>query len=133
MQTQKIYKKKFQHKVDIGLKEFNKLYKVDINLEEFNKMFNVFGAKHLSKHFLINMLGHNSRLNFSFLKQKNLEPVQQLVLKSLTGKKLILFRQTNISFMEYNKTYKGVRHKLFLPVRGQRTHTNAKTCKKKRY
>ncbi|QKX01607.1 30S ribosomal protein S13 [Wolbachia endosymbiont of Cruorifilaria tuberocauda] len=27
--------------------------------------------------------------------------------------------------------YKGVRHRKGLPVRGQRTHTNAKTCKSK--
>ncbi len=35
-----------------------------------------------------------------------------------------------IRFKEANKTFQGVRHKLFLPVRGQRTHTNANTCKK---
>lgn len=28
------------------------------------------------------------------------------------------------------KTNRGIRHNLGLPVRGQRTHTNAKTCKK---
>ena len=28
------------------------------------------------------------------------------------------------------KTYKGIRHKLKYPCRGQRTHTNAKTVKK---
>ena len=30
------------------------------------------------------------------------------------------------------KTYRGLRHSLFLPVRGQRTHTNAQTQKNKR-
>ena len=29
-----------------------------------------------------------------------------------------------------NKSVRGFRHKNKLPVRGQRTHTNAKTCKK---
>jgi ribosomal protein S13 len=32
-------------------------------------------------------------------------------------------------FLSKIKTYKGVRHKLGYPVRGQRTHTNAKTKK----
>jgi small subunit ribosomal protein S13 len=29
------------------------------------------------------------------------------------------------------KNYRGIRHSLKLPVRGQRTHTNARTAKKK--
>jgi ribosomal protein S13 len=36
----------------------------------------------------------------------------------------------NILFLIENKTYKGVRHKSGQPVRGQRTHTNAKTKRK---
>ena len=36
-----------------------------------------------------------------------------------------------INFLLEQKTYKGVRHKLKYPVRGQRTRTNAKTTKKK--
>ena len=31
------------------------------------------------------------------------------------------------------ETYHGIRHKMSLPVRGQRTRTNAKTRKKMRY
>jgi small subunit ribosomal protein S13 len=31
------------------------------------------------------------------------------------------------------KTFRGIRHKQGLPVRGQRTHTNAKTQKKLKY
>lgn len=36
----------------------------------------------------------------------------------------------NIDFLKMIKTYRGVRHASHLPVRGQRTHTNAKTSKK---
>ena len=35
-----------------------------------------------------------------------------------------------IEFLKKIKTYKGIRHKLKYPCRGQRTHTNAKTVKK---
>ena len=28
------------------------------------------------------------------------------------------------------RCYRGMRHNLHLPVRGQRTHTNGRTCKK---
>ena len=50
---------------------------------------------------------------------------------TLIGKKLQDSIKEKISFIKNHKTYKGLRHKSSLPVRGQRTHTNAKTCKKK--
>lgn len=37
-----------------------------------------------------------------------------------------------IDLLRKVRTYKGLRHSLFLPVRGQRTHTNAQTQKNKR-
>lgn len=36
----------------------------------------------------------------------------------------------NVKRLKDIKCYRGLRHKLFLPVRGQRTRTNAKTRKK---
>jgi len=36
----------------------------------------------------------------------------------------------NILFKKKIKSYSGLRHSFKLPVRGQRTQTNAKTCKK---
>jgi small subunit ribosomal protein S13 len=45
------------------------------------------------------------------------------------GKKYKDSIKNNIIFLSKIKTYKGVRHKLGYPVRGQRTHTNAKTKK----
>lgn len=38
----------------------------------------------------------------------------------------------NIKHLKDIKCYRGIRHKMGLPVRGQRTRTNAKTSKKKR-
>lgn len=39
---------------------------------------------------------------------------------------------SNIKFLIDIDSYKGLRHKLFLPVRGQRTRTNAGTRKQLR-
>jgi small subunit ribosomal protein S13 len=47
-----------------------------------------------------------------------------------TGKQLQKAIHKNIDFLIKIKTYKGIRHKLKYPARGQRTHTNAKTKKK---
>lgn len=38
----------------------------------------------------------------------------------------------NIKRLKDLKTYRGVRHRRGLPLRGQRTHTNAKTRKRRR-
>jgi small subunit ribosomal protein S13 len=43
------------------------------------------------------------------------------------NKKII---KENIFFLTKIRTFKGLRHKLGYPVRGQRTHTNAKTNKR---
>jgi len=39
----------------------------------------------------------------------------------------------NISKLIDLETFKGIRHSKFLPVRGQRTKTNAKTRKRQRF
>ena len=36
----------------------------------------------------------------------------------------------NLKFYVENKSIKGYLYKMQLPVRGQRTHTNARTCKR---
>ena len=41
-------------------------------------------------------------------------------------------KSNNISLLQENKSYRGVRHSYFLSVRGQRTRTNAKTQKNKK-
>jgi len=57
------------------------------------------------------------------------------VLHSCTWLKARITRQifSNISNLISIRCYKGFRHKDSLPVRGQRTRTNAGTQKKKRY
>lgn len=39
-------------------------------------------------------------------------------------------KEENLIKIKKSKSYKGIRHRLFLPVRGQRTHTNSKTRRK---
>lgn len=56
--------------------------------------------------------------------------VQHSFLNRLWKKKELTM--ANISFLIRNKVYRGTRHKLGYPVRGQRTHTNARTRKKLR-
>ncbi len=105
--------------------------KLNDTLIKFKTLTSLYGAGNLSKRILNTKLGLNSRLNCNYIKEKRFNQLNSIVNKSLIGKKLHESIKDNISFMKNNKTYKGLRHKASLPVRGQRTHTNAKTCKKK--
>jgi small subunit ribosomal protein S13 len=46
------------------------------------------------------------------------------------GKELIRAQQQKKSELIALANYRGIRHRLGLPVRGQRTHTNARTARK---
>jgi len=50
----------------------------------------------------------------------------------LSDTKIKRIIDNNINNLIVNKSYKGSRHRLTLPVRGQRTRTNAATQRKKR-
>lgn len=49
---------------------------------------------------------------------------------TLLNKNLRAFIKTRLNFFWNIKLYRGIRHKLRLPGRGQRTHTNGRTKKK---
>jgi small subunit ribosomal protein S13 len=78
-------------------------------------------------------IGLNTRIQSSILKRKQTNELSKKVQKIVCGKKLKDHIKNTISFLSKNKTYKGIRHKLKYPARGQRTHTNAKTKKKFKY
>ena len=75
--------------------------------------------------------GLNKRLDSSFLKRKHIYKFNKIVVKTCVEKKLREKVKNNITFLSNVKCYKGNRHRLKYPTRGQRTHTNAKTRKKK--
>jgi len=79
---------------------------------------------------LYKKFGLNIRNNPQKLKLKQLNQFKRYIKKSDSGKKLKNNIKKIINFYSNIKTYKGVRHKMKYPVRGQRTHTNAKTRKK---
>lgn len=91
----------------------------------------IYGIKKRLNSFLSKKLGFNSRFETSKIsKKKNV-----LIIKNFKNvrkfKALREFNYKNIEFLKTAKTYRGLRHRRFLPVRGQRTHTNARTNKKK--
>lgn len=86
-------------------------------------------SKFLIKNKIYKDFGLNTRKNTVFLKKD-----ARLFLKKNLEKSLdtIKIKSNNIKFLREIKSYRGNRHKNKLPVRGQRTHTNAKSAKKRR-
>lgn len=97
-----------------------------------------FGLKKLKSKILLEKLGFNSRLSKKV--GRNTSSHSDILRKELAtnltkqkrriGKNLIHFITDNIKKIIITKSYKGIRHKALLPVRGQRTHTNARTVRK---
>ena len=92
---------------------------------------NTFGIGYKKTQKLFKLSGLNIRANPKVLKKKQLNKVTKIIKTYKTGKNLKDETYEFIEFLIKTRTYKGVRHKLKYPVRGQRTHTNAKTSKKK--
>jgi len=80
---------------------------------------------------LLDHSGINKRNACRNLKLKQRVEIEKKVKNIIHGKKLRDNVKEVISFLSKIKTYKGIRHRLGYPVRGQRTHTNAKTKKSK--
>lgn len=94
-----------------------------INLEKQN-----INNRNLFKKKVINHFGLNTRLKPLYLKKK----VRGLLNREKLSESKLQIDFTNVQFLKDIRSYRGVRHKARLPVRGQRTHTNAKTNKKKK-
>lgn len=114
------------------------LYLLETKLPENKSVFfaltNVYGIGKNTAFILCKKLGFSINLKIKDLTQEQIIEVLQLIellnitlnnelkkLKSLTLKNLISI-----------KSYRGLRRVRGLPVRGQRTHTNAKSSRKNR-
>jgi ribosomal protein S13 len=98
----------------------------------FLKIYGV-GKSELLKRYL--KVGINSRIGVNFRYQKFRKKINK-VYANLDGddfgKKLQAEIQKSILFLQIIQNFRGMRSKFFRPCRGQRTHTNAKTNRKKK-
>jgi small subunit ribosomal protein S13 len=98
-------KKFYTAKVGVGLNNLKRMYAyAGVN---FNKsIVNIKSKQQKKLHFSVNKVTHNDSLRIKI--------------------------RSAISLYTKLKNYRGFRHILKLPARGQRTHTNAKTVKRLR-
>lgn len=80
---------------------------------------------------LYNKVGLNHRLTPRFIKRsRHLQHINFLKKKTLCNRKLTLKIKENLLFLKNIKNFRGIKHLMNLPTRGQRTHTNSKTKKR---
>lgn len=83
---------------------------------------------------LIAASGLNQKVHKA-LKRKEITNLFNITTNYVKHNKLAKIKRAQRQFIDKKreqKTFKGIRHTNFLPVRGQRSKTNAKTQKKKR-
>lgn len=101
----------------------NKIY----SLKVFSNIYGVNSKKVKNLCFLGGLNPLNKDIKF---KKKNNSFVIKNFQVSEYDKNLKLQIRKNIKFLNQIRTYRGIRHHLKLPSRGQRTKTNAKTKKR---
>lgn len=103
------------------------------NKNYFDELLKVAGLGEKSVIKLYERYGLNTKFVEKKYKKKHLGLIKQNIKKGGFEKKLTDNIKKNIKFLIKIKSYKGNRHKLKYPVRGQRTHTNGKTTTKIKY
>ena len=87
---------------------------------------NEFQSKRICKN-----IGINPQTTINKLKKNQLNRLINYINKNIKIEQLLKkYKKDHFNNLLNIKTNRGIRHNLGLPVRGQRTHTNAKTSKK---
>jgi small subunit ribosomal protein S13 len=95
-----------------------------------NNITDTFGINKKTAMAALKKSGLNPNKNASSLKLKQQSEIDKNFKKLVVGKRLKSSQKEIFEFLFKIRTYRGVRHKLKYPARGQRTHTNAKTKQK---
>ena len=94
----------------------------------------VYGIGEKTAYLICKKLGFSTNLKTKDLTQEQVEEIVQLVdsLDLTLNNELKKLRALNLKTLISIKSYRGLRRVRGLPVRGQRTHTNAKSSRKNR-
>ena len=112
------------------------LYLLETNLPENKSVFyaltKVYGIGKNTAFFICKKLGFSINLKIKDLTQEQIVEILQLVdsLNLLLNNELKKFKSLTLKNLISIKSYRGLRRVRGLPVRGQRTHTNAKSARK---
>jgi small subunit ribosomal protein S13 len=114
------------------------LYLLETKLSENKSVFfaltHVYGIGKITAFLICKKLGFSINLKIKDLTQEQITEILQLVesLNLTLNNELKKLRSLTLKNLVSIKSYRGLRRVQGLPVRGQRTHTNAKSARKNR-
>ena len=114
------------------------LYLLETKLPESKSVFfaliNIYGIGKSTASLICKKLGFSVNLKIKDLTQEQIVEMLQLIdsMNLKLNNELKNLRSINLKNLVSIKSYRGLRRVRGLPVRGQRTHTNAKSAKKGR-
>ena len=112
------------------------LYLLETNLPEnkpvFSALTNIYGIGKNSASQICRKLGFNSNLKIKDLTQEQSLEIIKIIESSdlILNNELRKLKSLTLKNLIQIKSYKGLRRVRGLPVRGQRTHTNARSARK---
>jgi len=86
----------------------------------------IFGIGYSKSRSICLQLGIQPNCIFDFLNENQIKKLRKLLNSEITGKRLNRQKKKDIQLLIKKKCYRGTRHRNKLPVRGQRTHSNAR-------
>jgi small subunit ribosomal protein S13 len=106
-------------------------YYIDEEQQLQNSLTSIFGIGKSKAKKICFQIGIQSKCNYKSLRDIQLKKVRQALMLEIIGKRLNRQKKHDILTLIKKKCYRGTRHRNKLPVRGQRTHSNAKSQKRK--
>lgn len=100
------------------------------NFNIFNNFYFIFGLGKNTINKLYLLFGVNVKTYPKNLKKSTQKKIFKKIKKKKLGKQFKKYTQGRIKFFWDIRSWKGLRHFQKYPIRGQRTHTNARTKKK---
>lgn len=115
------------------------LYFLETKLPEYKSVYfalmNIYGIGKNTAYIICKKLGFSVNLKIKDLTQEQITEMIQLVdsLNLNLNNELKTLKSSTLTNLVSIKSYKGLRRVRGLPVRGQRTHTNAKSARKHKH
>jgi small subunit ribosomal protein S13 len=98
----------------------------------YSSLQRIFGIGLNKAEQIICLLGLTKNICFKDIDYSYQLKLDKIITHYIVGFRAKRNKKNNIEFLKENRSYRGVRHSYFLSVRGQRTHTNAKTQRNKK-
>lgn len=112
------------------------LFEIELKNKPINLAFqSIFGLGFKNISLVFKKLGFCQNLKVENLSKKQISSLIKKInsLNILLANDLLKFKSLNFNKLISIKSIKGYRKSIGLPVRGQRTHTNAKTARKMKF